>query len=475
MPRRPRTAKKLAQRIELSYFKQPQPLRRWRFILSIAFPAVAVLWLVVAGFAKNRAPYSMGPLSAPHAFFAQKCSACHVADTVSFRHPVTDQACVACHDGPIHHADQKFTPSCSSCHVEHQGRISLIAVRNASCTQCHSDLSTRAGAPHFVRTVLSFARHPEFAPLRDNSSDPDSIKFNHQVHLAANLLGPDGRRVNLACDDCHRPGTPRGSWPYGAPGVEAVTFSGGAQYASPPTAMPSSFHPTTAMQKRAELAYMAPPTYANTCFSCHALQFDARFADAVPHDKPEIVHAFLAQKYQDYIAAHPSALHEVFAPPRLPGKPIPVSPRAVTSGQWVAEQVTAAEDLLWRKTCAECHTLNFSGGNSLPTIAPSRITTRWLPHAVFSHDAHRMVSCVSCHASVASSQLTSDVNLPSVRVCQECHATRASAAPAGCFECHTYHDWSQEKVYPGKFSLPDLLKSSRNSVAHPPVAAIIQR
>lgn len=475
MPRRPRTAKKLAQRIELSYFKQTQPLRRWRLILSIALPAAALLWLVVSGLAKNRAPYSMGPLSTPHAFFTQKCSACHVADTVSFRHPVTDQACLACHDGPIHHAEQKFTPSCSSCHVEHQGHISLIAARDAACTQCHGDLSTRTGAPHFVRTVLSFARHPEFAPLRDNFSDPGTIKFNHSAHLVVNLIGPGGRRVNLACGDCHRPGVPQGSWPYGAPGVEGVTFAGGAQYASQPSAMPSSFHPTTAVQKRAELAYMAPPTYANTCFSCHPLQFDARFADAVPHDKPEIVHAFLVKKFQDYAAAHPDAVREPVALSRLPGQPVAQNVRAVTREGWIAEQVTASEDLLWRKTCSECHTLKLSVGNSLPAIAPSRITTRWLPHAVFSHDAHRMVTCASCHASVGSSQLTSDVNLPSVRVCQECHARRASAAPAGCFECHTYHDWSQERVYPGKFSLPDLLKSSRNFSTHTPLAAIVGR
>lgn len=475
MARRPRTAKKLAQRIELSYFQRPQPLRRWRFILSVAFPALALLWLAVAGVSKNRTPYSMGAVSAPHALFGQKCSACHVADTVSFRHPVTDRACLACHDGPIHHADQQFTPSCSSCHVEHQGRIRLTAVRDSSCTQCHADLTTRGGAPHFVRTVLSFARHPEFAPLRANSTDPGTIKFNHSAHLVTSLIGPGGRRVQLACDDCHRPGAPRGSWPYGVPGVENVTFYGGAQYASQQVAMPSSFHPTTAMQKRVELAYMAPPTYANTCFSCHALQFDARFADSVPHDKPEVVHAFLVKKFQDYVAAHPDAVREPAALPRLPGQPVAQNVHAVTREEWVAEQVAAAEDLLWRKTCAECHTLNASAANSLPAIAPSRITTRWLPHANFSHDAHRMVTCVSCHASVGSSQLTSDVNLPSVRVCQECHAARASAAPAGCFECHTYHDWSQEKVYPGKFSLPDLLKTSRNFVPHPPLAAIVGR
>jgi len=417
----------------------------------------------------------MGAVSAPHALFGQKCSACHVADTVSFRHPVTDQACLACHDGPIHHADQKFTPSCSSCHVEHQGRIRLAAVRDSSCTQCHANLTTRAGAAHFVLSIVSFARHPEFAPLRANFTDPGMIKFNHSAHLVANIIGPGGRRVQLACEDCHRPGAPRGSWPYGQPGVQNVTFSGGSHYSPDAALVSSAAHSATAAQKRVELAYMAPPTYANTCFSCHALQFDARFADSVPHDKPEIVHAFLVKKFQDYIAAHPDAVREPAALPRLVGQPVVQNVHAVTRDEWVAEQVAAAEDLLWRKTCAECHTLNVSRGNSLPAIAPSRITLRWLPHANFSHDAHRMVSCAGCHASVAFSQLTSDVNLPSVRVCQECHAERASAAPAGCFECHMYHDWSQEKIYPGKFSLPDLLMSSRNFVAHPPVAELIRR
>ncbi|HVA72874.1 MAG TPA: hypothetical protein VNF02_07145 [Candidatus Limnocylindrales bacterium] len=475
MSRRPRTAKKLAQRIELSYFKRTQPLRRWRFVLSIAFPALALLWLAAAGVSRNRSPYSMGPVSAPHAFFGQKCSACHVADTASFRHPVTNQACLACHDGPIHHADQVFTPSCSSCHVEHQGRMRLTAVRDSSCTQCHANLSTRFGAPHFVRSVVSFARHPEFAPLRDHLKDSTTIKFDHAAHLKANLIGPGGRRVQMTCNDCHRPGAARGSWTYGQPGVQAVTFSGGEQYTPFPTLTPHGLYSSTAAQKRIELAYMAPATYANACFSCHPLQFDARFRDSVPHDKPEIVHAFLVKRFEDYIAAHPAAVRESAALPRLPEKSVPPRVRVLTRAAWVAEQVSTAENLLWRKTCAECHTLIFSTGNPLPAVAPSQITTRWLPHALFSHDAHRMVTCASCHASAASSEIASDVLLPSVRTCQECHAARASAAPSGCYECHTYHNWSREKVYPGKFSIPDLLKSSRNFAPHPPIAVAIFR
>ena len=34
---------------------------------------------------------------------------------------------------------------------------------------------------------------------------------------------------------------------------------------------------------------MSPATYAQTCAACHALQFDKRLADAVPHDKPEVI------------------------------------------------------------------------------------------------------------------------------------------------------------------------------------------
>ena len=69
---RTRTAKKLAQRIDLHYFKRAHPLRRWRTILSIAAPAVALLWLGGMAAAGSRAPYSSGPVSSAHAFAEMK-------------------------------------------------------------------------------------------------------------------------------------------------------------------------------------------------------------------------------------------------------------------------------------------------------------------------------------------------------------------------------------------------------------------
>ena len=45
MARAKLTTKNLAQRIDLEYFKHPHPFRRLRFILSVALPLIALLWL----------------------------------------------------------------------------------------------------------------------------------------------------------------------------------------------------------------------------------------------------------------------------------------------------------------------------------------------------------------------------------------------------------------------------------------------
>ena len=114
-------------------------------------------------------------------------------------------------------------------------------------------------------------------------------------------------------------------------------------------------------------AYMAPATYAQTCAACHALQFDKRLADAVPHDKPEVIHPFVVAKLQAYIAAHPADLRVPRDPSRdLPEKPIPADYRLLTPPQWVAERTAEDEQLLWRKTCKQCHTLIADEGAALP-------------------------------------------------------------------------------------------------------------
>ena len=193
---RKRTAKELGQRHDFNYFKSWTPFRRLKVGLSLALPLAATVWLAAAAFRGNDLPYSSGPLSAQHNFIGTQCKACHSVEQpllgqVKFSRRASDQACQQCHAAPRHQALEVFTPSCATCHVEHQGRPSLRNVSDKLCIQCHSSLQTKSGAPHFARTVLSFAgEHPEFRAVAEGV-DHGGIKLNHAAHLKANLLGPE--------------------------------------------------------------------------------------------------------------------------------------------------------------------------------------------------------------------------------------------------------------------------------------------
>ena len=446
MPRRVRTTKNLAQRMDLQYFKQPHPLRTWRLWLSILVPVVAVAWFA-AERASSQKILSSGPLSAAHAVLGKKCDVCHVTTLGIFRAKVSDDACSKCHDAPAHHADKvASTVSCGSCHVEHKGSLRLANTDDASCTQCHADLRTRGGNPQYVRGVRDFDReHPEFAALRPGARDPGQVKLNHYAHLRPNLAGPAGP-VQMDCQDCHRLTAMDASWPYAAP--QAIS-------------------PVITAAARADLKhshskdYMVPILYVNQCAGCHVkdLQFDKRFDQAAPHDKPEIVQAFLVQKYSDYFASHPGALSEAVAPERiLPGKmklPLPVPH---TRQEWMDQQVMLADRLLFDKGCKLCHVM-LAGNGPLAMVAKSSIPARWFLHAEFDHDSHRLLTCTACHDRTPESRETADILLPGIASCRNCHedsGARHDAASGRCSECHSYHDWSKERPTKGKFTIPQL-------------------
>ncbi len=453
MPRT-RTTKKLAQRIDLDYFKRPSPLRRWRFLLSVAAPVLAVVCIAWFAIRSDRRVYSAGNLSSAHAVLTKQCSACHVSTMGFYTAKVIDQKCIACHDGPVHHATQAFTPTCASCHADHRGTIRLAATSDANCTQCHANLETRESSAVFAKNIDSFERnHPEFAALRPDRRDPGTIQLNHYVHLQPNLLGLNGSRVQMVCTDCHRSAADGGGpWPYGDSKSQA----------SAAKALPANGPQNESSAAAFSRAYMAPATYAQTCAACHSLQFDKRLADAVPHDKPEVVHSFVVAKLQAYIAAHPADLRVPRDPTRdLPEKPIPADYRLLTPPQWVAERTAEDEQLLWRKTCKQCHTLTTGEGAPLPKIAPANITVRYMPHAKFDHSQHGLVDCASCHAAATTSQQSSDLLLPGIATCRSCHHAGPEAAESRCFECHTYHDPAQRKPAHSNFSVAELHSSAR--------------
>jgi hypothetical protein len=443
MAGRTRTTKKLAQRINLNYFKTLHAIPRWRRILSLVFTAAGLGWLGWHGVSGNPKPYNAGPVAHAHALFGQKCVACHVSKT-GFQRTVTDQACLACHDGPIHHVEQTLAPLCSDCHVEHKGVLRLASTSDRACTQCHADLAAKDknAPPRFVADISGFDRgHPEFAPLRSGQKDPGTIKFNHQVHLKKELRAPRGT-VELKCVDCHRPPGLGEGWPFGEAELVADTLTPGQNL-------------TLALPSR---AYMAPVNYAKHCSACHTLQFDRRFRESAPHKEPKIVYEFVVKKLTEYIAAHPSEIPLVDEPDkRLPSRP--PQPPARNAAEWVQQRLADAQLLLWRKACKECHAISYpAGGDALPEVAKAAITTRWLPHASFDHEAHQMLACTSCHTKTNNSKETSDVLIPGIQVCRQCHHGGREAAEARCIECHCYHDWSKEKHVNGSFTVPQLVE-----------------
>ena len=440
---RVRTTKERARRIDLMYFSRPHWLRRWKFWLSLAIPVLTLAWLFTMHAQGGQKAFSSGPLSRSHAVFTQQCGLCHLRQSDGYFQSVADKACLSCHDAPVHHANQTFTPSCSSCHIEHKGALRLAATVDSACTQCHADLHSTDASLRVIRSIRDFGSdHPEFAALREDTRDSGGIKLNHSLHMQS-LLAPNHTRVQLACEDCHRSGADKGARPYA-----------GAQLRTVSTA---PANPTVRSSHTASL--MATPRFLENCAGCHLLDFDKRFGqEQVPHDKPDVVHTFLEKRFSEYIAGHPSEVREAIRFDRqIPAKPA-VLRTARDAREWVSFRVEEAEDLMWRKTCKECHTLDMET-RPLPEIAKSNITPRWMPHAEFSHDSHRMMTCESCHAQATSSHETADILLPGIKTCQQCHRAQGPAkefAEGRCFECHQYHNWKNERRVNGTYDLHQL-------------------
>jgi hypothetical protein len=488
---RTRTTKKLAQRIDLNYFKRSSAFKRARFWLCVLLPVAAVAWIAWRAFAGDNRVYSSGRMSTAHAVLEKECATCHLQEAGVFSAKAADSTCLACHDGPIHHGNQARTPECASCHTEHRGHINISAVNNQTCAECHSDLKTNKGMPQFQAHINSFEDgHPQFAALRDSPRDPGTIKLNHELHMKPVRRSPNNpATVQLVCGDCHRGAAAQAQWNYSDSKYVAakVTYSSEGELLPVKGELLPAHNPMTGRE------LMAPVKYATACASCHELKFSEHVDDGAPHDKPEVVHAFVMKKFQDYIAAHPAELREIRDPGReLAGKPNLPRAQVLTPAQWVAQQTAVAEELLWKK-CSLCHTVdnarlqdpgigrwsaltpqgqmqNGGGGqvsssvmtlNFLPQIASSNTTARWMPHAKFDHDAHRGFTCESCHEKALTSKDSFDVLLPGIATCQKCHAPGPSHAESRCFECHTYHDWSRRKEVTPKFTLPSLRTGGR--------------
>lgn len=196
---------------------------------------------------------------------------------------------------------------------------------------------------------------------------------------------------------------------------------------------------------------MLVANFKDHCEGCHPLEFHRRIKERLPHDKPEVALAFARKALTEYIAAHPNDVNIV--EPAL--DPKIMSPRlgpAGTPQEWIRRGMEDTETLMWRKTCVECHTPS-------PTreIPKAEIATTWFKNAAFNHLGHQTVACAECHSGAKDSKLTSDVLLPGIATCQQCHRAENPSAATNCTECHVYHDWSKAKPIETQRTIRELL------------------
>lgn len=485
------SSRQLAERAEVGFHRRPNRLRRGMWLISIAAGSVGLAWLVLAGAEGNYRIYEAGHVAIAHKSFENDCAQCHTSWAPLERlillssntHSTSNEKCIRCHDGLSHYANAdgsrvtgNTTLSCAECHRDHQGETGLATVADNQCIACHSDLKTdkkntatvsahidafdphASNYPHpeFALRVLTKGdqgmqtpppNHAVYSILKEEITgnqttwiDQSKIRFNHKRHLHAvyenevlveGLLDANRQLIDLSnrCDRCH--------------------------------------------ELDADRRYMKPVNYEQHCAVCHQLYYEKNNTPTaaktdrpvVPHAKPEIVRGFLTNVFTEQAGNQKSTDNPRSQPstPPLPGR----SRLSQAQAAQVNQSVKDIENYLLREPektvrdhdhkffglearggCRFCHEVSRSnnGTSSNWSIVPPQIPQRWMPYSKFSHSSHRNVNCVKCHGDVYASNNTSDVLMPSIQTCRECHTTevrRETIGTAGarthCVECHDFH------------------------------------
>lgn len=368
----------------------------------------------------NKGLWSTGPIANKHAPISADCASCH---QMPFQQ-VRDSSCLKCHSmsahslgiEDFHAAHPELNQSCASCHMEHNADSGLLLKDSRLCAECHSGLQ-EAFPETDLQDVLTLQEHPEFRisqlddsgtlkriPISDVSSvkENNSLKLNHEVHLKENIQGEDGY-VTLGCESCHQLDDSREAF--------------------------------------------QSPTFEKDCKSCHQIQLEENgSALSIPHRKTDQVYQFLKAHFATGALDNQTASPESSLP-RKRRTSTRSEESLVFERTQIEKQARSAESELFEKiSCHLCHSITaketFPSNESQYEIATVAIPKTWFPGAEFHHGAHDSLSCESCHSGVRDSQQTSDVLLPGVETCQNCHhdTGKNERVKTNCVMCHSFHN-----------------------------------
>lgn len=354
---------------------------------------------------------------------------------------------------------------CVDCHTEHEGAGPMPVTQQAFCADCHNGLQGRlrsAGVQSAVGDASDFGlKHPQFRPLvlagydaahpvpfakRDSRMGgnpllgwkmqrvamsgpmqmPNGLKFTHGQHLStSNGVAEMWRNVSpgqgpaMDCEDCHK------------------TDPSGTRY--------------------------QPVRMETACQACHSLglQTIGGTVRQLPHGQPAQVIADIRAFYGSGGSFRPTGLPIARYTRSRPGE-VNAERRSADLSR-AAALLPGKGDALVRATfapggvCGECHTVAL-GGPEGARIAPVAQPLRYLQKGWFDHRAHdnldvrasegnRRWGCRDCHAAEKSNN-SSDLLIPTVANCQQCHTGAngahnaqlvRSGTASSCAMCHDYH------------------------------------
>jgi hypothetical protein len=446
--------------------------------LAVVFTCIATVLLLLIGVSRSMRDdfVNPGPISSVHASEhfvnvhkkmsgdASTCAACHdgAKDGAAYWHtkalgafkeglapadlikrgPIEssamDKSCLACHQGmEFHQPNMPANFACQECHKEHGTSGFMPPADSAYCISCHGDTDLMAksrdlgakSSPHsfpnftggsdgkvaarvrpeggYTEVINAFhTDHPEFRQIKDSLAgkiqDTNTLKFNHAVHMGKGTMPRE-----LNCADCHE------------------------------------------QDGRGE--YQQPITYEKHCTECHTLQFDETTPGlTLPHGDPYYVRAFLRSlniQYEEFgrdiegitgreeLIAYIKGKRESIEGQYETGEDLEHMVFFSDKGTNFADGQRAAFT-----GCAVCHEVKPAESiNATPKIEKVAVPVRWMTLGKFDHSLHEKgLTCLDCH-DVMKSELTSDLNLPSIKSCIDCHSPQGGIDHS-CTSCHTYHN-----------------------------------
>jgi hypothetical protein len=490
----PNEAKRRTARIETDYLRHRGPFEVWKGRLVLIAAVAAIGWIAIAALANREQQLaSRGPVANAHAIWEHDCQACHIDFTpiagsagglalTGWAH-ASDANCQQCHAGPPHHGEtalldpdsDRQSANCATCHTEHRGRdADLSRVADRHCTVCHADLPdhTRgntgkasgtpddkaSGTPDdkaFAAGIESFAldAHPKFRSL---ATDPGRLKFNHALHMTAGLTHAKDARQPMKLSDL--PSEFQSQYADSVTKKDLVQLDCGSCHELDRTSGASPGLPDAVNVARGEGKYYRPVVYERHCQACHALPYRADYESVADVQLPHRLNADQLEKRVREMELARLVRDKPELQTRgetIPGNKPPELLTA-TGREWIEQQIQQSARHLEGAVCAKCHetsnaTSSDADNRMFPEVAGVEVPAVWLQHARFDHSAHRAVTCVECHQGAYSetaraSRLASDVLLPDIDNCVQCHAPRreiagelVGGARHDCVECHNYH------------------------------------